>query len=132
MSTPVLDSRGNYEPKPYRQETTISYRTPSANGVPVFENAKQIATGPGSVRSFYGNNSSSDELYVVVTDTADGENPEAGDETIDVVTVPSAGFVSIAEGDRFKRGFYVKAYTDPALTTEAGDVMSWNAQLSRM
>lgn len=132
MSTVLQDDRGNYEPKPRPRETTGQYLTPTLNGTPVFENAKQIIEGAGRIVGIYGDNSSADELYVLVADTLDGDNPAAGDGALHAVTVPNAGFVSIAGGQRFTRGLYVKAFTDPALTTPAGDVMAWNVQWSRV
>jgi hypothetical protein len=121
----LLDSWGAYHPVLNNPDVGAVYTTPTVAGIPGYENGKQFAIGVGSVTSFYGFNSSNAEVYVLLSDTADGLNPAVGDRALLVVTVPFDGFVSDKDAKYFTRGLFARAYTDPALTTPAGNVMSW-------
>lgn len=126
MGLSLIDAQGNYAPQINSAGSGGAYTTPAVAGIPQFENGYQFTTKAGRVKNFEAFNSSDDELYVVIYDTNNGASPSAGDKVMNATTIPAKGFESIFDNDiDFDRGLYARAFTDPALTIPAGDVMSW-------
>jgi len=129
MGTPVTDSYGAYAPQINSASVGGKYTTETIAGIPQFENGKQFTTKAGTIQNFEAFNSSNDEVYVAVYDSEDGDNPDSGDRVLNVTTLPAKGFESMFDDEiEFNRGLYAKAFTDPGLTTPAGDVMSYYAK----
>src|SRR3989442_1112185 len=102
------------------------YVTPNVAGVPTYENGKQFIATKRRLVNFYAFNSGPTDVFVCLADTANGAAFAAGDRVV-LYPVPSLGFTSVAihGGDRFERGIYAQAFTDPTMATPAGAVMLW-------
>lgn len=104
-----------------------NYLSPFALGSQVFENAKQVTTQPLRLVNAYAWNTSGNTVYLVVADSADG-GTTFGRASGVIYPIAAGSYVAVSKhgGTKMSKGLWVKAFTDLALTTAAGNVMFYN------
>lgn len=101
------------------------YTTPSAAGVPAYENAKQVIAKKRRLVNLYAFNNSGAAVYLAMQDSA---NAGVDNGRIIVYPIGAGSFVSVAihGGKRFENGIYLQAFTTAALGVAAGAVMFYD------